>query len=168
MNKRLAEELNKQITHEFFSSHFYLAMAAYAAQNDLPGFESWFLVQVEEENFHAMKFFNYLHQRGEKVTIKGFEDPKTEFTSLLEVFEGGLNHEKFVTERINLLMSIAHEEKDYAAISFLNWYVDEQVEEEESFTTLIRKIKMVGNKGIGLYQLDKEVAARTFTPPVAE
>jgi len=168
MNKRLTDEINKQINYELYSAYFYLSMATYAARNDFPGFENWFLMQVKEENMHAMKFYDFVHTRGEKVVLKAIEQPPVEFESLLGVFEAGLKHEKFVTERINLLMSIALEEKDYAAVSFLNWYVDEQVEEEESFAALIGKIKIVGSAGMGLYQLDKEVASRTFTEPVAE
>ena len=167
MNKRLIDEINKQIMYEYYSAHFYLSMAAYSAENDLPGFENWFLMQIQEENFHAMRFYNYMHQRNEKAVIYGFENPPGDFKSLLEVFEAGLKHEKFVTERINLLMSIAHEEKDYAAVNFLNWYVDEQVEEEESFSSMIGKIKLVGD-GMGLYQLDKEAATRVYTPPVVQ
>ncbi len=166
MNKKLVDEINKQISLEFYSKHFYLSMAAYASANDLPGFENWLLVQGDEENFHAMKFYNYLNQRNEKVVIFGFEDPPVEFSSVLDAFEKGLAHEKIVTDRINFLMSIAHEEKDYAAVNFLNWYVDEQVEEEESFSTMIGKLKLVGD-GMGLYELDKEAAVRTFTPPAA-
>lgn len=167
MNKRLVEEINKQIGLEFYSQHFYLSMAAHAAANDLPGFESWFLTQGREEHYHAMKFYYYLNQRDEKVVITGFEDPPSEFASVLDAFEQGLAHEKTVTDRINLLMSIAHEEKDYAAVNFLNWYVDEQVEEEDTFGTMIGKVKMVGD-GMGLYELDKEAAGRTFTPPTGE
>ena len=168
MNKRLVDEINKQITYEFYSEFLYLSMAAYASENDLPGFESWYIVQTQEEHFHAMKFVNYLHSRNEKVVITGFENPPTEFKSLLETFETSLEHEKFVTDRINLLMSIAHEEKDYAAISFLNWYVDEQVEEEESFTNMIGQIKLLHNDGPGLYHLDKQAGTRVFVPPTAQ
>lgn len=168
MKQKLVDEINKQIEYEFFSAHLYLAMAAYCAQNDLLGFENWFLTQVEEERYHAMKFFNYLHERDCKAVITGFDNPTTEYGSLLNVFESGLEHEKFVTSRINLLMDIAVEEKDYAAISFLNWYIDEQIEEEDSFKAMIGKIKLVGEKGPGMYQLDKEAAARTFTPPVED
>jgi len=165
MNKKLVDEINQQIMYEFYSKHFYLSMAAYAGQNDLAGFENWFLVQGEEENFHAMKFYNYLHTRDEEVVIKGFEDPPPKFDSLLAALEEGLEHEKFVTGRINLLMSIALEQKDFAAVNFINWYVDEQVEEEESFSTMIGKIKLVGKVGMGLYELDKEAGARAFSPP---
>ncbi len=167
MNKKLVDEINIQIMHEFYSEFLYLSMAAYAAENDLPGFESWYLTQVQEENFHAMKFYHYLHSRNEKAIAPGFEKPPADFDSLLDTFEKALAHEKFVTERINLLMSIALEEKDYAAVSFLNWYVDEQVEEEETFNDMIGKIKLVHNNGPGLYHLDKEAGTRTFIPPVA-
>lgn len=167
MNKKLVDEINKQIKYEFYSSFLYLSMAAYAAQNNLPGFENWFLVQVQEENFHAMKFVNYLHTRDEKAVITGFENPPTEFKSLTETFEISLDHEKSVTKRINNLMSIALEVKDYAAVSFLNWYVDEQVEEEESFSNIIGQMRLLKNDGPGLYHLDKEVGARVFTPPAA-
>jgi len=161
MNKKLIDEINKQITLEFYSAHFYLSMAAYAAQNDLPGFENWFLQQKDEETIHAMKFYNYLHTRDEAVVIQGFDNPPTAFDSLLDAFEKGFAHEKTVTERINYLMSLAHESKDYAAVNFLNWYVDEQVEEEESFSQMIGQIKLIGKEGMGLYHLDKEAAART-------
>jgi ferritin len=151
---------------EFYSAHFYLSMAAYAAANDLPGFENWFLMQKEEELIHAMKFYKYLQTRDETVVIQGFENPPVEFSSLLGAFEEGLAHEKTVTARINYLMSIAHEVQDYAAVNFLNWYVDEQVEEEESFSTIIGQIKLVGKEGMGLYHLDKEVGARTAPVPL--
>ncbi len=168
MDKKLVEEINKQITFEFYSEFLYLSMASYASDLDLPGFENWYLMQAAEEDLHATKFVNYLHARNEKAIITGFENPPVDFESLLDSFEQALEHEKFVTGRINLLMSIAHEVKDYAAISFLNWYVDEQVEEEESFTNMIGQIKLVGNRGQGLYHLDKQAGARTFTPPAAD
>ena len=167
MDKKLVDEINKQITYEFYSEFLYLSMASYASEHDLPGFEKWYLTQAAEEDFHATKFVNYLHARDEKAIITGFENPPVDFESLLDTFQQSLKHEKFVTERINLLMSIAHDVKDYAAISFLNWYVDEQVEEEESFNNMIGQIKLVGNGGQGLYHLDKQAGTRIFTPPAA-
>lgn len=163
MNKKLVDAINEQIKNEFFSAFLYLAMASYAADQELLGFESWLLNQAAEEQIHATKFVNYLHERGERAVIKGFKDPKNDYSSLLEVFEDGLVHEKFVTSKINELMSIAHDDKDYASVSFLNWYIDEQVEEEASFTTVINKIKLVSGSPVGLYQLDKEMAGRV--PP---
>jgi len=167
MNQKLVDEINTQIKLEFFSSHLYLAMASYARAHDLDGFESWLLTQRDEEMFHAMKFYHYLHERGEIVSVFGYEDPKNDFSSLKEVFEYALAHEKTVTDRINLLMDIATETKDYAAIQFLQWYVDEQVEEEDTFRTMLGKINMVGEVGEGIYHLDKEAGTRVFTPPVA-
>lgn len=165
MNKKLVDAINEQIKNEFFSAFLYLAMASYAADLELTGFESWLLNQASEEQMHATKFVNYLHERGERAIIMGFDTPKNEFESILEVFEDGLEHEKFVTSKIDNLLDIAHETKDYASINFLNWYIDEQVEEEASFTTVINKIKMVSGSAVGLYQLDKEMAARPAAAP---
>lgn len=164
MDKVLVDAINKQLNYEFESAHVYLAMQAYVADLGLEGFENWLGVQYEEEVFHARKFVAYLNERGERVEITGFETPRKEFKNLLDVFEVALEHEKGVTARINNLMKIAHEVSDYAAISFLQWYVDEQVEEEDSFNTLIDKIKLVD--GGGLYMLDRELLTRSFTPPV--
>jgi len=167
MKKNLVDEINKQITLEFFSAHLYLAMGSYCKEKGFDGFESWFMVQIQEETFHAMKFYRYMHERGADVSIKGFEDPKTEFTGLAQMFEYGLAHEKTVTARIGYLMDIATQNKDYAAIQFLQWYINEQVEEVDSFRAMLMKINMVGQEvGEGIYHLDKEAATRTFTPPV--
>lgn len=162
MNQKLADAINTQLNYEIESAAVYLAMQAYISTLGLDGFENWFGIQFEEELAHARKFIKYMNERGARVEIKGYEAPRNEFKSLLEVFELSLEHEKGVTERINNLMSIAHEVKDYASISFLQWFVDEQVEEEDNFSKLIEKIKLV--KDAGLYMLDKEVAARVFVP----
>jgi len=162
MDKRLENAINEQLNFEIESAHIYLAMAGYISTLGLDGFESWFMVQYEEELAHAKKFINYVNNRGGRVQIKGFIDPENEFKSLLSVMEISLGHEKEVTRRINNLMKIAHEVADYAAISFFQWYVDEQVEEEDNFFKLIEKIKLV--KDAGLYMLDKEVALRVFVP----
>ena len=162
MDSRLENAINDQLNFEIESAHIYLAMAGYVATLGLEGFESWMYVQFEEELSHARKFINYVNERGGRVNITGFNDPQNEFKSLLDVMEISLGHEKIVTARINNLMKIAHEIKDYAAISFLQWYVTEQVEEEDNFGKLIDKIKLV--KDAGLYMLDKEVALRVFVP----
>lgn len=162
MDKKLVDAINTQLNFEIESAHVYLAMAGYVATLGLDGFEHWFMIQYEEELAHAKKFINYLNERGERVNITGFDTPKNDFDSLLEVFETSLAHEKEVTKRINNLVSIGHELHDYAAISFLNWYVEEQVEEEDNFSKMIDKIKLV--KDAGLYILDKELLSRTFVP----
>lgn len=166
MDKKLVDAINKQLNYEFESAHVYLAMQAYVATTGLEGFESWLGVQYDEEIFHARKFIKFLNDRGEKAVITGFGTPRADFSSILEVFETALEHEKGVTSRINNLMKIAHEVHDYASISFLQWYVDEQVEEEDSFNKLIDKIKLLDNKD--LFMLDKDLGTRTFVPPTNE
>ncbi len=162
MDKKLEMAINEQINYEFESAHIYLAMAGYIATLGLEGFESWMMIQYEEEIAHAKKFMNFVNERGGRIQIKGFADPENEFKSLLDALEISLDHEKEVTKRINNLMSIAYEVKDYASISFLQWYVDEQVEEEDNFNKLIEKVKLV--KDAGLYHLDKEMLTRVFVP----
>jgi len=158
MDKKFVEAINVQLNFEIESAHVYLAMQNYFASKSLKGFEHWFQIQFREEMEHAEKFMDYLNDRGERVEIRGFETPKNEFGSILEVLEISLNHEKEVTKRIWNLMATAIELKDYASISFLQWYVDEQVEEEANFSELIDKVKMVGDKG--LYMLDRELGKR--------
>lgn len=158
MDKKFVEAINTQLNFEIESAHVYLAMQNYFAANSLSGFKHWFQIQFREELEHAQKFMDYLNDRGEKVEIRGFENPRNEFDSILEILEVSLNHEKEVTKRINNLMKMAIEINDYASISFLQWYVKEQVEEEANFSELIDKVKMIGDKGI--YMLDRELGSR--------
>lgn len=167
LSEKLVKELNEQIKYEFFSAHLYLSMAAYCSNNDLPGFESWFLAQGDEERFHAMKFYNYLNTKGAEVIITGFDNPKSDFKDIIEIFDYALKHEKFVTSRIYSLMDIAQEEKEYATINILNWFIDEQVEEEDSFKAIISQLKYKDSSPDIIYRLDRELSARVFTPPVA-
>jgi ferritin len=165
LSEKLLTKLNEQITHEFYSAHYYLAMAAYFMKEDLDGFANFFIVQAEEERFHAMKFFNFINDQGEEAIVTGFKDPKRDFKSAEDIFSLALEHEKLVSSLINDLMILAQEEKHYPSISFLQWFIDEQVEEEAGMAKLLSKIKRVGDKGHGILMLDKELAARTFTPP---
>jgi ferritin len=162
LSEKLVEEFNEQIKHEFFSANYYLSMAAYCKDQNLDGFANFFIVQAEEERFHAMKFFNFLDEMGSRVVITGYDDPRTDFESMSDVFAAGLEHEQFVTKRIHHLMDIAMDEKSYPAISFLNWFVDEQVEEEATMTDLLEKLKLINNNPNGLFMLDKELSTRTF------
>ena len=166
MNKKLADAINTQLNYEIESAHVYLAMNAYVATLGLDGFQNWLDIQYQEELAHAKKFINYLNERDVRVEIRGFENPRNDFESLLEVFQVSLEHEKGVTARINNLMKIAHEVSDYASISFLQWFIDEQVEEEDSFRKVIDKIKLF--KEAGLYLLDQELATRVFVDPNAK
>ena len=163
LNQKLVDAINAQLNYEIESAHIYLAMAGYVGTLGLDGFENWLQVQYQEELAHAKKFMGYLNERGGRINIKGFKDPENNFDSLLDVFETSLKHEYTVTERINDIMSLAHEVKDFAAISFMQWFVDEQVEEEDSFGKVIDKIKLV--KDAGLYLLDQEMAQRVFVDP---
>lgn len=168
MSEKLLKGFNDQLKHEFDAANIYLAMAAYCKSEDLDGFANFFMVQAEEERFHAMKFFNFIDEIGERVVVSGLEDPNNSYDSVLDAFKSALEHEKKVTGQINNLMSIAMEDKNYAAVSFLNWFIDEQVEEEASFSGLIAKIERVKDNPQGLYMLDEKLSQRTFTPPTGE
>lgn len=168
ISDRLLAEINQQIKYEMFSANLYLAMAAYCASEDLPGFAHFFKVQAEEEKFHAMKFFDYLNNMGGRVRMYGLDEPNNEYRSVLDAFEQAYKHEQFVTGRIYGLMDIAVEEKEHATISFLKWFIDEQVEEESTFSGLVKRLKRIGDDSNGLYLLDVELASRVFTPPADE
>jgi ferritin len=165
IDKRLEKQINYQINRELYSAYLYLSMSSYLEDKGLAGMANFMKVQAEEENFHAMKFFNYLVERGGRVVLDAIEKPPVEFDSPQAVFTESLKHEKIVTDLINKLMDLAIEVNDHAARSFLNWYVDEQVEEEDSFQSIIDKLDLVGGKGHGLLMLDKDLGARVFTPP---
>jgi ferritin len=162
--KNLLAKLNEQITHEFYSAHYYLAMAAFFKKEDLDGFANFFIVQAEEERSHAMKFFEFINDQSDEAIITGFKDPRRDFKSAEEIFTLALEHEKLVSSLINNLMGMAQDEKHYASISFLQWFIDEQVEEEASMSRLLSLVKRVGEQGHGILMLDRELAARTFTP----
>lgn len=165
LSKRLMDEINQQIKYEIFSAHLYMAMEAYCANLNLSGFANWLKVQTEEERAHARLFFDFINRMNGEVKVYAIDEPIGEYKSLLEVFQKGYEHEQFVTSRIYLLADIATEEKNHAAISFLKWFVDEQVEEESNFLDLIKKLELIGDNSSGLYMLDKELAARVFVLP---
>ncbi len=165
ISQKLQDALNYQINKELFSEYYYLSMASYFNSAGLDGFENFFLIQVEEERFHAMKMYHFLNERGGRVVLSQIDMPKTDFKSPLEVFQLAYEHEQFVTKLINDLMDVAIAENDHAARSFLNWFVDEQVEEEASMEAIVNKLKLIGKEGNGLLMMNKELAARTFTPP---
>ncbi len=166
IKQNLVNELNEQIKYELYSSHLYLAMAAYCASEDLDGFANFFKVQAEEEKFHAMKIFDYILERGERTRLTALDAPENDYSSILDVFKKSYEHEQFVTSRIYKLMDIASEDREHATISFLKWFIDEQVEEEATFSSLVAKLERIGNDPNALYMLDTELAQRTFVPPV--
>jgi ferritin len=165
LKKRMETELNKQINAEYWSAYFYLSMSAYCAGIGLPGAANWMRVQYREEIAHALKFFDYVIERGGKVELKPIAGVPKEWKNIINIFEETLAHEQEVTALINNLMDVAIEEKDHAAKSFLQWYVDEQVEEEANVQTILDQLRMVEGKGNGLFMIDKDLAQRIFIDP---
>ena len=165
LSERMTEALNKQINNEIYSAYLYLSMSAHSTFVGLKGFANWFMVQYQEEMVHAMKIYDYINGQGGQVKLMAVAQPPTEFGSPLEMFEKTLEHEKFVTKCFNDLVDLAIEEKDHASNIFLQWFVTEQIEEEANDNEIISKLKLVGKEGNGLFMIDKELAARVFTPP---
>jgi ferritin len=160
LSKKMQETLNAQIKEEIFSSYIYLSMAAYCEANDLPGFAHWMQIQSTEELEHAMKFYAYIHDRGGRVTLQAIDQPPVDFKSATDVMEQTLAHEQFITNKIHTLYAQAVEEKDYASQIMLQWFVDEQVEEEKNASEILAMLKMVGDKGQGLIMIDRQLAQR--------
>lgn len=167
MNKRVEEAINKQINAELYSAYLYASMGAYFQSEGLPGFANWMRVQFQEEQFHGFKFFDWVCERGGRVELEAIDGPQKEWKDAVDVFETTLKHEQLVTSLINNLMSIAIEEKDYATVNMLQWFVNEQVEEEANATKILDELRMVYGNGHGMLMLDRELAARVYVPPVA-
>lgn len=165
INAKVHELINQQINNELYSGYLYQAMAAYFEECDLPGFAVWYTAQAQEEVVHAFKFYNFLMERGARVTLKAIEAPPTEWKSPLAAVQEALEHERKITADINKIYSVADEVKDYASRPILDWFVEEQVEEEDNATQNVNKLKMVGDSGNGLYMLDKEMGSRPITSP---
>lgn len=161
----LADALNRQLNYEFEASQAYMAKAAYCEHNNYSGFANYYLQQAAEERFHAMKIYHYLNDRGIRAVFSARPEPKIEFNSILETFECSLQQERDVTKQFYKIMDLAWEEKEHATISFLQWFLDEQVEEEASFDTHIEYLKRIGDDKNALYIYEKELAKRVFTPP---
>jgi ferritin len=160
LSKAMQDAINEQIKNELYSAYLYLAMAAYSEANSLSGFAHWLRVQSDEEVAHAMKFFDFVNERGGRVVLHAIDQPPVEFESPVEIFEQTLNHERKVTGMIHHLYELALEEKDYPAQVMLHWFIDEQVEEESNATQILDTLKMIGDKGQALVMLDRELAKR--------
>lgn len=163
LHPRVEAALNAQINAEMWSAYLYLSMAAYCHNEGFTGMANWFQVQFKEEQDHAQILFNHVISRGGRVKLEPIDAVETEWASVLAVFENTLQHEKKVTMLINDLYSVALEEKDYAAQSMLKWFIDEQVEEEEGVQDILNHLRMIKDNGYGLYMIDKELGARTYT-----
>ena len=164
LSKKLEEALNAQINAEFWSAYLYLSMSADFASKGLPGFANWMEIQFKEEQDHAMKFLNFILSRGGKPELKPIAKVEKTWKTPLAAFKSTLEHELVVTKLINDLYALATEEKDYATQSMLKWFIDEQVEEEENAQALIDTLTLLDGNGYGIYQLDKELALRVYTP----
>ncbi len=162
----MEDAFNKQINEELYSAYLYQSLSAFAANIGLEGFANWFQIQVQEEISHSQKFYHYISERGGKIKLLQINEPPSEFGTPLQLFEETLKHEQHITKCINDLMNLAIEEKDHASQIFLQWYVTEQVEEENNVKTILDKLKLIGNEGHGLFMIDKELSVRVFTPPV--
>jgi len=168
IKKKVEEALNNQINAELYSSYMYLSMASFFESIDLPGFANWMRVQVQEENFHGMKMFDFVLERSGRVILQPIEAPPFEWKSAEDVFAVTLEHEQKVTGMINDLVFLAREERDNATEIFLQWFVTEQVEEEDTAGTILGQLKMIKNEAQALFMMDKELGQRVFTPPSAE
>jgi ferritin len=165
ISKRLHDAINAQVNAELWSAYLYLAMSLDAENKGYKGVANWFYVQFQEEQAHARIFMNYLNSRDAKVTLLPIDPVPTSWDSVLDMFRQTLEHEKKVTSLINNLAFIATDDRDFASINRLNWFIDEQVEEEESAREMIAAVEAVEGNKYGMYMLDKDLAARTYTAP---
>ena len=168
VSQKMEKELNKQLNAEMYSGYLYLAMAAYFEDSDLSGFANWMRVQAQEELSHSMRFYDYIVRRGASVSLEAIEKPEFEWKSPVEVFEHVLSHEKTVSALIYDLVDLAIEEKDHATNNFLQWFVAEQVEEEESATEALNKVKFASGDSNGIFLIDSKFGNRVFAPNTSE
>jgi ferritin len=167
ISKKMEEALNGQVNAELYSAYLYLSMESYFKSLNLNGFANWMRVQTQEELMHAMKIYDFVNERGGRIILKAIEGPETEWDSPLAVFEAVYVHEQKVTGLINDLVDLAIKEKDHATNTFLQWFVNEQVEEESSADEVVQQLKMMENAPGGMFMLDRELGQRVFTPPAA-
>ena len=160
LSKKMETALNDQINAELHSAYLYLSMAAYFHSMNLGGMAQWMQVQAKEEVGHAMKIYGYINERGSRILLKPVEGPATEWKSPLDAFKAAYKHELYITKRIHDLVDMAAKEKDLATQSFLKWFIDEQVEEEASADDVVQKLTLTGDKGPGLFMLDRELGRR--------
>lgn len=168
LKEKVLNALNEQMNAELYSAYLYLSMEAYFESIDLEGFANWMRAQAQEELVHAMKFYDYISRRGGRIILSAIEEPPTEWDSPLAVFEHVYAHEQKVTGLINHLVDLSTSESDHATSNFLQWFVAEQVEEEESANGVLQRVKLAGESKSGLFMLDSELGKRVFTPPAAD
>jgi ferritin len=168
LSEKMQAAMNNQINAELYSAYIYASMSAYFSEKNLNGFANWMRIQAQEEMTHAMKFYDFIIERRGRVLLAPIEGVPTEWDGPLAVFENALAHEQKITGMINDLVNLAKKEKDHAADSFLQWFVDEQVEEESNADEIVQQLKLMGDSGAALFMFDREMATRVFVPPAAE
>lgn len=166
INSELEQIINEQINKELYSEYLYLAMKLHFEDMNLQGFVNWFDVQVQEEHAHAVGFMNYLTERGGSVKLMAIDKPEVKGNTPLEVFKQVLEHEEYVTSLINGVADVAEKVKDRAAMSFVDWYIKEQVEEESNVGNVLKTLELIGDDKKALLLFDKDLATRTFVAPV--
>jgi len=168
IGKRMQDAMNEQIKHELESAYLYLAMVAHFRAESLDGMAQWMTVQSQEEVAHAMRFFNHIDERDGQVELKALSQPQKEWASPLEAFKAAYEHERFITGKINDLVKLASEEGDHAARIMLQWFITEQVEEEDSTKKVVDLLERIGDSGHGLIMADRELGTRSAAPAESE
>lgn len=168
MNKNVEKAINEQIKREEFSSRLYLAMAIWCESNGFPGAAEFLFKHADEERVHMLKLVHFVADRGGKAQLMSMDPPEQNYKSLLEVFKEIMKHEEFITESINKLYGVALKENEYTTANFLQWYINEQVEEEKLFSTILDKISLVGADKAGMFHIDKELEGMAASKTVPE
>ena len=165
MNEKITALLKEQINKEFYSAYLYLDMSNYYDGLDLDGYANYYMIQAQEERDHALLFLKYMQNNGLKVTLEAIDKPDKTYSSILEPLEVAAEHERYVTSLINAIYHECYEDRDYRTMKFLDWFVDEQMEEEDNADSMINRYKLFGSDPKGLYALDQEYAGRIYSPP---
>jgi len=161
ISKNIEKALNDQLNKEMYSSYLYLSMAAYFEHKNLNGMANWMKMQSQEEYSHATKFYDFILRLGGKVKLAAIQAPETEWKSPKEIFENSRDHEQFISKSIHQLMDLAIKESHHPTKSFLQWFVDEQVEEENNIEQIVENFNLIGEDKSGLFMLDRELGSRT-------
>lgn len=165
ISQKMVDALNGQVNKEMFSSYLYLSMSAYFDSKNLSGMSQWMKLQAQEEYEHGMKFYDFILRVGGDVKLGAIDAPQTEWDSPLQIFEDSLDHERFISKSIHELMDLAISESDHPTKSFLQWFVDEQVEEEDTVQQIVESFKMIGESKGGLFMFDRELGSRAASAP---
>lgn len=165
LSKKVVELLNDQVNKEFYSAYLYLDMSNYYKNEGLDGFANWYKVQAQEERDHAVLFMDYMQQNGEAVVLEAIAKPDKEYKAFIDPLQESAKHERYVTGLIHNIYGAAYDEKDFRTMQFLDWFVKEQAEEEDTADDMIKKYELFGSDSKGLYMLDNELSSRAYTAP---